>query len=138
LPAVEFTAKPIGRVTCADCGWEHAEVRVNRAGLLWSHCDSCRSQHQTRTKKGSDALREHMHPLQVEKPKPAGEIEVTKPKAKAKSEPLPPRRTAKKTGQENDRRSEDRGGEDRRSNDRAPAGARKIDFWNDDIAGLDD
>jgi hypothetical protein len=61
--ALPFKSEPIGEVECLDCGWQHATVRPNRRNLLWSYCDSCRSQHFTRDRKGSDGLRRRMRPL---------------------------------------------------------------------------
>lgn len=137
MPAIEFSGQAIGRTTCSDCGWEHAEVRVNKAGRLWSHCDSCRSQHQTRTTKGSDALRAHMQPL-LESPMATPEAsDVTKPKPKPKSEPhhpLPPRRikAAQQKAPKNGRETPPNDRSDPKP-DRDP---RTKDFWNDDFLGL--
>jgi hypothetical protein len=127
MPAIEFKQPALGETTCSDCGWEHAIIRPNKRDMLWSYCDSCSSQHMTRTKKGSDAMRAHMRPLTTgpaqsqEDPTVAAKKAKPKPKAKP-NEQTPPRRT----GKANERSAEEKPSRDTKTRD----------IWNDDFLGL--
>jgi hypothetical protein len=139
MPALEFKGQVIGELKCEDCGWEHAQVRNNRKGMPWVYCDSCRSQHQTRDKKGADGLRKRMRALTISAPVPSPAPTEDPLMAKAKTRTAAQKEATRRMLAANQAKAKShekiparRAGE----KNEAPAKTKGRDLWNDDFLGV--
>jgi len=60
----------LGHAKCPECGFDLAEVKAQKNGMLYRWCPDCEAQFFPRKAAASDRLRAQMSPVTVTEPEP--------------------------------------------------------------------